>query len=905
MSAAYVLFRDYSYFEELLSQSFCHALSLLMTGNASDMKKIFTLACFFFPFLASATHIVGGEFSLNHIEGYSFRLNLVQYFDEINGNPEAEDDFALVYIYRKSDDVFMTSVRLERTSSSFVPYTNPECSIEELIIREINYSARIELPPSVYDDPEGYYVVYERCCRNYVVSNLALPEQSGQTFYMEFPPVTRTNQPFINSSPSLSSPLSDYACINETFTYDFGATDADGDSLVYSLSHPLNSSRFEPLPQPSPAPHREVDFSEGIGVDNMVPGNPALNIDNNGRLSVRPSELGLFVFAIKVEEYRRGQKIGEIRRDYQMLVVDCDPGETPVVSGRVKGSDQLYEEGALITFGEEDARCLEFFVTDADPEEQIRIRAEGVNFEQDIQELIPAEFNRLNGSNDTLKFEFCLPECPYTEGPMLIDIIAYDDACSQPLSDTLRLRIELEGPGNESPFFVGGEDVINFTVEAGQPFEFPVRGLDPDDDLLFMDAEGVGFNLEDLGMELQERLLLPGEVEKRFVWTPDCATLDLPNQQDYEVRLSLVDDSECAAIGGDELLLRFKVEQPLNERPLVTFEGLEENEVSLRIDEDLVFDVIAQDFDGDFMVLEAIGDGFELEPYNINFSGNRGIGQISSPFSWRLSCNVIDLAERSTFEIDFVASDRNACTPASDTLSLTVNVLPPINNSPQLFLQRFGQPLPDTLNLVAGRALVFDATGIDEDNDIITLRLARAMINGNELDTEVINFNFNTVRGRGVVRNRFFWQPGCEFIPEDGNSVTEVMLDFVAEDNKCFNIKDDTSRVLFRIFDEPLDFEAYDPRNAFTPNDDGQGDVFFLRFCNEPEGDCDLPTGNCRDDFERVEIFNRWGRRVFESDDIDFQWDGIGMASGTYFYHVYYTNNIYKGRVHLFLRQPD
>ncbi|MFP4089853.1 MAG: gliding motility-associated C-terminal domain-containing protein [Cyclobacteriaceae bacterium] len=868
------------------------------------MRKLLLIACFLFPHLLLASHIVGGEFSLEHLEGYRYNLKLVQYFDEINGNPEAEDDFALVFIYRKSDDVFMTSIRLDRTTSRFVPYTNPECSIEELIIREINYAASIELPPAVYNDPQGYYVVYERCCRNYVVNNLARPEQTGQTFYMEFPPVTAANRQLVNSSPKLSSPLSDYACINELFTYDFGAIDADGDSLVYSLSSPLNSSRFEPLPMPSPAPHSPVVFSEGIGINNMVPGSPALNINQEGRLSVRPNELGLFVFGIKVEEYRNGLKIGEVRRDYQMLVVDCSSGSPPVISGRIKGETVSYQEGDTIRFTQEDLRCLEFFVTDPDPDEQIRIKAEGVNFSQDIQQLIPSEFNQLTSTNDTLSFEVCLPECPYTNGPMLINIIALDDACSQPLTDTLTLTVLLQGPVNENPFFVGGQEVINFTLEAGQLFTFPVRGVDNDKDLLFMEAEGVGFDLEDLGMQLQEQLLVPGEVQKSFVWTPDCATLDLENQEEYEVRLTLTDDSECSLGEPDELLLRFKVEKPANERPLVSFEGLDEQEVSIRIDETLSFNVIAEDFDGDFMTLSAIGDGFELEPYNINFAGNQGLRKISSPFNWRLSCNAIDLAQRSTFDIFFVAQDRDSCIPAADTLKLTVNVLPPLNNEPELILQYFGTDMPDTVSSPVGRPIVFDAISTDQDNDIITLRLARAFINESEVNTEVINFNFNTVRGRGLVRNRFLFQPSCDFIPQD-RSFSELKLIFVAEDSKCFNIKDDSVQLVVQVFDEPLDFDAYEARNAFTPNGDGQGDFFFLRFCNDPEGECDLPQGNCLNEFERIEIFNRWGRRVFTDNDINFQWDGAGMAAGTYFYHVYYTRDIYKGQVYLFIREPD
>ena len=40
---------------------------------------------------AWSTHIVGGEFELIHQEDFKYRLNLILYFDQVNGNPGAED----------------------------------------------------------------------------------------------------------------------------------------------------------------------------------------------------------------------------------------------------------------------------------------------------------------------------------------------------------------------------------------------------------------------------------------------------------------------------------------------------------------------------------------------------------------------------------------------------------------------------------------------------------------------------------------------------------------------------------------------------------------------------------------------------------------------------------------------
>jgi len=51
--------------------------------------------------------------------------------------------------------------------------------------------------------------------------------------------------------------------------------------------------------------------------------------------------------------------------------------------------------------------------------------------------------------------------------------------------------------------------------------------------------------------------------------------------------------------------------------------------------------------------------------------------------------------------------------------------------------------------------------------------------------------------------------------------------------------------------------------NAFTPNDDGVNDYFFVS-----------TTGACKLQNFELKIFDRWGRLVFEGDELIDQWDG-------------------------------
>ena len=124
---------------------------------------------------------------------------------------------------------------------------------------------------------------------------------------------------------------------------EFTGSDPDGDSLVYSLTTPLNSSSAIALPIPQPAPHPLVFFKSGYDLNNMISGNPALTISSRGLLTVKPSEAGLFVFSVLVEEFRQGVKIGQVQRDYQLLVRDdgCDPPDPPIVGVKIPGNDSF------------------------------------------------------------------------------------------------------------------------------------------------------------------------------------------------------------------------------------------------------------------------------------------------------------------------------------------------------------------------------------------------------------------------------------------------------------------------------------------------------------------------------------------------------------------------------------
>ncbi len=61
------------------------------------------------------------------------------------------------------------------------------------------------------------------------------------------------------------------------------------------------------------------------------------------------------------------------------------------------------------------------------------------------------------------------------------------------------------------------------------------------------------------------------------------------------------------------------------------------------------------------------------------------------------------------------------------------------------------------------------------------------------------------------------------------------------------------------------------PGNIITPNNDGLNDYFEARLTSAAQ---------------HLEIFNRWGRKVYEGDKYQKEFNGTGLPAGTYYYHL-------------------
>ncbi len=836
---------------------------------------------------AAATHIVGGEFEITHVQGDTYLFRQIQYFDVVNGEPLAKDNEIRASIFRKRGNVFVRTVTMRYRTESLVKYTNPICTDDRLITNRIVYSTEVTLDSLSFSDPEGYYMVWERCCRNNIITNIVLPDQTGQTFFIEFPAIRKNGEEFRNSSPQLFPPLSDYACVGRFYYVDFRGYDPDGDSLVYSLNPPLNSSQYDPLPVPTPAPHNKVTWKPGISDNYQIPGNPTLTINSNGFLTVIPSDEGLFVFSVKCEEYRNGVKIGTVLRDFQLFVIDCpDPGNKPELQVKAPDRDIFASQLDTIHLKVGDDRCFDFRVKDKDGGETIRLRAEAVNFEENIQSILSASIGYLPNTDDTLGIRVCLPECPYLQDkPFIIDIIAEDNTCPLPLMDTLRLIVVVEPPPNKPPVFtLPQQEELFLSFFEGDTISLEFLATDPDDDNLWLTIEGLDFDLGAFGIVIDTIEDSAGKMNFRLWWNTDCKIYPFAMKNDFQLKFFVEDADLCMLDNRDSVIVNIHVELPGNNSPVLTANGEPgDREIVMVAGGKISLDINTTDADSnDLLSLIGTGIGFNLEEAGIYFEGISGKQEVKAQFNWKTYCELLNQPQAGIYDLMFIAEDADKCKVSNaDTLLLRVTIIPPNNTAPQLLINN--ELLADTLLVTAGDLLDLDLTGLDSDGDSITLK----MINSSLL--EEIGALFSDKSGFGSLSSQLNWQTDCADLT-DGFQEAFYTFTFVLQDFTCAVPKNDMKDITIVVRDRAIDFDFFIP-NVFTPN---QQDMI-----NETYLVPNLPVDNCEKQFQYIAIFNRWGKEVFRSEDKNFEWTGEGYAAGVYYYIVSYTGVDIKGTVSL------
>ena len=285
------------------------------------MKKIFikyfsTLLLFILSIQYSfASHLRAADIVVQKVSGYTYQIEVNVFSDE------GGFDLALQRLSPYDFDDFYDFFHVNGQSLSdygvldnIPPMIDTDFGNDADLIGRYVYRYNITLIPGL-----DYLFEYQRSVRNYNILNIN--DGSSQIpLYVS----TKLSVPVLDagSTPDFVNDPLFFAQKDEIFTYNPGAFDADGDSISFELVTP-KTTLGEDI--------ENYDFLDGMTMD-AITGDIVWDY---------PTEIGEFNIAYIVREYRNGRQLGYVIRDVQIIVREGTnepplltiPNDTCVVAG--------------------------------------------------------------------------------------------------------------------------------------------------------------------------------------------------------------------------------------------------------------------------------------------------------------------------------------------------------------------------------------------------------------------------------------------------------------------------------------------------------------------------------------------------------------------------------------------
>ncbi|HEY0749964.1 MAG TPA: PKD domain-containing protein [Chitinophagaceae bacterium] len=311
----------------------------------SIKKIILVLLVFIIGNQAIASHIYGGEMIYEYLgpgtgTNKRYRITLKLFRDNLGGGAALPTEVWIgVFDYQTKAPIPFSSAQshyiVPRSSGPSGVSVNVSPCVTGNISADYSvaeYSFEVELP----DRPQGYIAAYETCCRVNGLANTFHPGTpggvggTGSTYATRIYGSGQLPAGVTNSSPRFVTAL-DLVCHNRPFTWNYGATDPDGDSLVFSFSTgydkttATSSANVVPATPLAGGPPDYPLLQFINGYTESQPLGALASIDpRTGVISGIAPPDGKYVVAVLVKEYRNGVLIGEHRKDFILRVQDCE-----------------------------------------------------------------------------------------------------------------------------------------------------------------------------------------------------------------------------------------------------------------------------------------------------------------------------------------------------------------------------------------------------------------------------------------------------------------------------------------------------------------------------------------------------------------------------------------------------
>lgn len=301
-------------------------------------KKLVFIILIIFPLAAFATHQRAGEITYEHLTGLTYRFTII------------------TYTYTPSDADRPELEILWGDGTSDIVARHSKVNIDNDI------SINTYITQHTFPSTGTFSITLEDANRNAGIVNI--PNSVNIPFFLETQLIIN---PFLgsNSSPQLLNPPIDNGCINVPYYHNPGAYDADGDSLSYSL---ITCRGYDGENIPG---YTLPLAAHSISID-AVTGDLTWDF---------PMLQGEYNIAILIREWRDGVLMGSVVRDMQITIVACD-NEPPVINTI---TDTCVEAGTFLRFN---------VIGDDANSSAVTLSATGGVFNLPVS---PASFNAGNG----------------------------------------------------------------------------------------------------------------------------------------------------------------------------------------------------------------------------------------------------------------------------------------------------------------------------------------------------------------------------------------------------------------------------------------------------------------------------------------------------------------------------
>ncbi|MBA4196927.1 MAG: hypothetical protein C0459_05165 [Chitinophaga sp.] len=168
------------------------------------------------------------------------------------------------------------------------------------------------------DNTNGYIIAASDANRVSGIINISNSSSTGISFTATIPGTINSVDYHKNTSPFFAFKDTAVICYSSSFTYQFAATDVDGDSLSYALGDGINGTQTLSAP-----PYSSLTYSSGYNGTNPFGTNATID-PVTGLISGKASATtGEYVIAVYVTEWRNGIKINSTKKELQITVANC------------------------------------------------------------------------------------------------------------------------------------------------------------------------------------------------------------------------------------------------------------------------------------------------------------------------------------------------------------------------------------------------------------------------------------------------------------------------------------------------------------------------------------------------------------------------------------------------------